>query len=104
MYFVYIMLTIYQLLQNNFLLVILIIEDNNRAVARERAYNTGCDSQYIHTLPLGKDCVRVSIIDLLDHNAPLLILCGGIATVIDACGAFISWPKRIVMADTKVCY
>jgi len=39
-YFINIMLTIYQLSQNGFLLMILVIEDNNRAVVRGRTYST----------------------------------------------------------------
>ena len=66
------MLAIYQLSQNNFLPVILSIKNNNRAVARERAYNIRDDRQYIYTLPLEKDYVKVSIIDPLDHNTPSL--------------------------------
>ena len=104
MYFVNIIFTIYQLSYNDFLTVILTIEDNNRAMARGRAYSTEGDSQYIHILQLEKDYVRMSIIDPLDHNLSLSISCGGMTTVSDECDAFILWPKRLVMVDTEVCY
>ena len=78
------------------------ISVSNCVVASGKAYNTDDVGQVIHIVPLGYDCVRVSIHDPLDDNAPLPIPHSKMTTVSYVVGAFIAWPKKLITLDTQV--
>ena len=79
------------------------IDQGNCVVAHIKAYNMGDSDQIIHTVTIEFDCVRVNIIDPLDENAPLLISHREMTTIIEAVGAFIAWPKKLITLHTQVC-
>ena len=80
----------------------LAIENDNCIVAHGRAFNTG-DDQFIHTGPLGSDNIRMNIVDPVDMNTLLHISRDEITIVRDAIGGFISWSKKLVTLDVRVC-
>ena len=93
-------LIIIWLSQGGNILISLTTDIGNRVVAYEKAYNMNNASQVIQTAPLGSDCVRVSIHDQLDDNAPLPIPHGEITIVGDVVSAFVAWPKKLITLNT----
>jgi len=53
-------------------------------------------------MSIGFNCVRASIVDLLNENASLAISHCEMTTVGEAVGAFIVWPKKLITLDTQV--
>ena len=87
--------------QGGFILVDLAIEHENHVVAHGRAFNTD-DDQIIHTVLIGTDNIRVSIMNLLDMDALLPIPRDEMTTVRDAIDSFVSWIKKLITLDTRV--
>ena len=88
--------------QVGFILVDLAIKHENRVVAHRWAFNTG-DDQIIHNGQIVSDNIRVSIVDPLDMDSLLPIPREEMTTVHDAIGSFVSWPKKLITLDTRVC-
>ena len=70
-------------------------------MAKAKAYG-GDNGQMLHNMPIGADNVKVSICVPIVPNAAIPFPLDDIAYVSDAVGAFIAWPRRLVIKSSEV--
>ena len=88
--------------QDDFLLIDLAIEHENRVMTHRRAFNSG-DDQFLHTRSIRSDNLRIIIVDSLDMDALLPTSRKEMTIVRDVIGDFHVVTKETYHFGCRVC-